>query len=416
MASRTTLILVWLGGDFPTRRQIEPLLKEIQDGLDSWNPRDPLPDVYCFYHHFVRRNVVQTHSFRIERGTLHFTNGLVDSVPAGAVELTGTLPHQLMQFASDAASRLCSHGPIRIIYAAHGIPYRACHPGPELLVGLWRFVAKTDPQVLERFASSDFAFIDAPIIPVGTPPGGLTAAIGRSVADISLDQCRGALEQLPEDRLETLLLHACSMSSLEVISALEIVPHHIACEYLLGGHLPLKAWFPTLGDPIAKIEDISVACFDHIPRDAMTFNGRMSSHLTESIDDVLELLDKVGDQLYDLMTGAPSPNTIAAITGARSRSHLTTHTIDVAEFCRALEYRSEFPGRLLSELRGAVARLQLRYAAPANPIPHHSKYQGINFFLVDREEDGPSSAALPRSFQRRASDWCEFLDLWDVST
>lgn len=436
-----TVIAVLLAGNDATIEQIDPLLEQLQIGVAniSHNGEQATPDVYCFYERKADGDdQPTTYRCRLNSNTFEFANRRLTSFdPTGQPgfgSLTGNLKSDVVRFLLRVSKHQKARqiaGPIRMICGAHG---RVSHgisgrklqqllmqhlddaddakqlQDPDQWTNAWRRIGE---QLRRRLLH------DIPL------PYSLNAAVEPGASRLTLDQLGGIFRKLQRhsaNRLQTLIMHACQLSSLEAIKALSGIPQHIACAtQLKSSPMRLSEWFERLIDHQATDEELTEACFDNLRQVKQNADGHFSSHRTKKIDAVLRALNRLGKLFLDRMGNADFEQAVAL---AQADSWNTAHCVDIARFCELLresEYcellwqqgQGELRFRLLS-LETRVQELQLASCQAANdPWQPPVKNRGINVAFPDRHFP-VTKAELPKRFVRKASRWCEFVELWSA--
>lgn len=421
---KTTIIVILLAGDLDTTRQIDPLLFELQQGMAALNSTDAAPDVFCFYHRIVDSGAVETWSFRLTAQTLQFlpTQSLLNMAfypPRGAVQLTDDLNTQLDTFLSSVNDQICSSGPIRFIFGAHGQPGVGLNSTS--LFDLLRLFA---PGFIEFGEDADLwrerlRDLHQKIIESGSRPGGFAVtSVGRN-PDLTLDATAAALTRLPQERFQSTLLHTCELSSIEAIVGLHSIPHHIACESPLSQYMHLSTWFDAWSDPQTSPADLTRSCFaglsSGISDNAL---GCFSSNMTERGASVCAKLDELGRLLLSKITQLDTDASASAIQRLRIArlSSQITNSVDICEFCSQLHINGLIPIEIKRGLIEAVTMLQLVPCQMTNDWQGTSSirrnYKGISVCLPVLSSSTPSVDELPLTFQNAAPDWCAFLNAW----
>ena len=401
----TTIVIILLAGDADTVEILDSLLAEFHFGLNSTTDRTP--DIYCMYY---RRNSESTPIpsawFKLLANTLTFINErtLDTFPPAGANDLTGTLPHQVRAFIDGLNSGgLSPAGPIRVVVGAHGLASLGINPTMNLLRHLWRRIRNHFRRPLSNSA----------------PPSSLTSRNGVHIPDVLLDQLADALCRLPKGRVKSLILHTCNLSGVETIHALNEIPHHIACESRLSDHLRFRDWFTTLTDPNATPSQITQSCFNSISSAPQSASGCFSSYTTACQSQLLAALNALGIHLKSLLDGTASRrrDAIAAIKLAQDASS-DSHAVDLSYFCDLLlnpAYALLFEPSVLLAVKAALGNLSLQTVKTnLNTEPRFSNFLGISVFFPASNDHTYSVSNLPNSFQSAAQGWCSFLRAWSA--
>lgn len=415
---RTTIILIVLAGDEDTAKTLDPVLYEIQTGINRWPDGEP-PLVYCMYYRCEPTGGPKTYQFEIAKCTLQFTGQLLDTTaypPTGSTLLTGPIADQVTEFLTYVSGKLPHDGPIRSVVAAHGAA--AIGFKPTTLLELLNLLLQLLHNMLEASLAQQLRALLAQGEIAGSPPGGFAATVKSDDPDLTLTHASVALDVLPCDRLRTLVLHACDMSGLETISALEDVPHHIACETSLFWNMHFSDWFPTFGDPTSTCDEVTLRCFKSLTSgDSRNANGCFSSHYTSRIGDILIALNSLGAYLNTAITCPDPDDTLQDIANARGASEVSIFTVDIARFCRALAKVGVIPTRLSRPIIDGIYAMQLGPPIKTNDwrlSTDFDLYRGISVYLPNRRTTGiaRTTADLPQSFQDAAPCWCEFVDRW----
>lgn len=424
MPSKTTIVVILLASDDETVKLLDPLLYEIQCGVNGWGLSPADREVICLYHRRISPTDLQTSYFPITCNTLQFhprTRMLLNFPPASGNPLSGPLDQQIEDFVSLVRPNPTDEGPIRIILGAHGFPglgYGASRWEQYLWILSSLLLSSLDKKSAWLSALLSLPFRRTP---VGAPPGGFASQVGQRTLDLTTDRLAEILSQLPRAHRETLIIHTCTHSSIETISGLRSVPYHIACASPLSPCMPVSSWFPILGDPNSCPEVIGDECLTHLDQE-YTGDGCFSAHHTDGIDLVLEKLDAVGAELRGMVTPQVNQTAVDAIVEARAICEITTNQIDAAQFCMNLKQSRSLPPALhtsidpkLQELFDSLKALQTRHCVRSGTwrtYPPEDFFKAIGVYLPERGAGESPTSKLPCSIQTLAPAWCEFVDLW----
>lgn len=421
MEPKTTVVVILLAGNLDTVRQLDPLLWEIQEGVNFGGTN--APHVYCYYHRWHADNApLQTHFFQIQRHTLQFNDQkLVQRFPALLAALHGgDIQTQLKNCMSYIETQETSSiGPFRVIIGAHGHP--GVGVGPKLLLQILRLLwlmmmSPFDQNLRDLSWPGRFSILFDRVFSSNASPLGLSGLASRGAPDLKLDELSDILTRLPTCRLKTLILHTCKLSGIEATKSLDIVPHLIACEIDLSGQMPIHKWFPTLGDPCATEVAITKTCFDSILQASATdgsVKGRFSSHHTdkEIVVTLLNNLNVLGRQLNDLLMLHPASR--ATINRLRDDSAVSADIVDLAYFCTMLKDNGVVSPAVVDPIITALCSLRLATAIETEGIPQKPLYTGISVYFP--EPGSPSAyptSELPKYFRHHIKEWVKFLDTW----
>jgi hypothetical protein len=424
---KTTVILVLLATDNKTSLDnIDPMLKQIQQGVDDWfSCRSIKPlDVFCMYHRRSKSGA-ETKHFRIEKDTLtsSFCGNELDLSKYKPTllgdPLTGPLAEQLEKFCRQIlqqSSQRHENGPIRIVFGAHGNPSQGLSGEEKKLLYLLMRSNHLDPLLRRLSLRQRFEILRNHILGFSPHPAGISGSVKSKKPDLTLDDAANALKLFPSHRLQSLLIHTCFLSSIETICALDVVRHQIGCQSDLNGYLRMRDWFPVLASPFAQPEEVTKACFAGI---TTTENGYFSSHWTAS-SRLLRALDALGGQFFNLMKSCSADAFEKALSCARVDSASVQHSSDLGTLVARLSTCDLItPKKHLLAIAKEIIRLQLEpvlraWDSWATSIPTDD-FLGINVFLPERGGGickPPPVSELPDAFKARAPKWCEFLDLW----
>jgi len=417
MADKATLVLILFAGDAATTDQLDPFLKEIQDGINSLAPASR-PDVFCFY----QRLSVTGHQFAITQNTLTFTPDsqldLTRFPPLGSRPVSGSLSSQVTAFLDDVQLNLAASGPVHVIVGAHGVSALGFHPTRFLRLAISLLFSPFNSELRVLKWRVRFRRLCDRIFLLGHPPGGI--ASGSILPDLSLDDTALALQKLK--RLNGLMLHACNLSAVETMCALNTAEFHIACENTLSSWMRLSKWFSTLASPVATREQITTDCFDSMEHDPENALGCFSSHCVV-IPDLLNCLNSLGTELCLLLNSSVSATATAAeiaVMEAQSKSGVRNYTIDVVRFCRVLSSNMGVPIAARDAAQTvalAVTSLQLRLIKTDEwkTSLKFQQYGGISLYLPLRNDEYYSPELLPKSLRTGAPEWFAFVKIWGGS-
>lgn len=418
---RTTIILILMAGDQFTVTLMDSLVDEVQSGLDLWTS-STAPSVYCLYRRLEDDIGLQTYHYLLAPHT----------TATRVIQPEADLFDQIVEFFNGISSQMPQNGPIRVLLGAHG--YAAIGFNPTFFfLFFWRllqFVFSSFLSWLKELTWQErFQVLFYPSDNISRPLGGFTSRQNQLTLDLTLDQAAEALVSLPGSRLQTLILHTCQMSGVEVIHALKAVPHHIASESDMRNNcMSLSSWFPVLGNPTSTGANITEACFTSLATHASTNSlgklvydcqGFFSSHRTDTIDTVIQGLNHLGRVLSLLITTGPASEQeriIRLISGARSLSEITrTSTIDLGRFCFQLVARSVVASGDVDCILEGLAELQYSPVQITNGWDadvHKKLYCGVNIYFPSRSNRVRSTNDLPEQFKTEAADWCLFVNTW----
>ena len=424
---RTTILLVLLAGNESTVRQLDPLVYQIQNGIDQYQA-DDIPAVYCLYHRWVGSwltGSLKTHSFEIKKSPpVTFSCPFIDPYPPHwSEELDqADIEQSVNDFLKNLPPEVSSaNGPIHIVVGAHGVPLRGFHPSKlfhlllkslmTLLHTKWSPLSwRKNWQSLKNYLRREINRLRL----MGQPPGGIYS--GSTFPDLTLDEVATAAAHLPDSRQGSLILHACDLSSLEVMCALRDMPHHIGAEEEMSGEMQIGEWFETLANPKAGPEEITAACFRSIDDNGKP-EGSFSSHRT-TIDQLLNGLNKLGKELLrQLKDENIKDKTVAAIHSAtrKGSSRVRSHTHDLLGFARSLASSDDLSNETKTFGRVVMEELcKLQVSRPYNNAVNEmfKTYGGISIYLPSRTGPVYAIESLPCGFQNAAADWLEFVEHW----
>ena len=183
--------------------------------------------------------------------------------------------------------------------------------------------------------------------------------------------------------------------------------------------MKLSRWFTTLGNPDADEIELTGECFKNLPDTGV--QGYFSSHNTNEIPTLIDLLNALGDKLQRIITGGNREETgvrINELDRIRNNCEVAGDlTVDLGLLCvRLKEWKSELGG-FTDPILECLCRMQIdAIKVPGAAIPPHVNYQNINIYFPRHGNllSPSSTSELPSMFQQNASVWCEFVDTWRI--
>jgi len=413
MPDKTTIVLILFAGNGSTAEQLDPLLKEIQIGL-----RDPkttnCPEIHCLYQRLT--DIGQ--QFTITSQTTDFdrtpSGGLTNFPPAGSIERSGSLSCQMTDFLNSVKQQLPASGPVHVIIGAHGIAGKGFHPTVLLRFLLLLLFSRLNSTWRRLSWRTRFRQLRQNLFATELRPGAVAMTAG-DVA-LTLDDAELALGIL-KPRLQALVLHTCSLSAIETMCALGTPSFHIACQNKLRQSMKLSKWFATLASPQAIPVQVTTACLDSMKADSTNAIGCFSSHVNSSheVTDALEKLNKLGNELFTLLTSNVPATVNAAELAIIDGQELSAAagTTDIVAFCNSLSASSGISNSArcaATAVAGKMQSLQLGLVKNDGSTPR--RFGGISLYLPLRNQDSESLKLLPESFRTGAMDWVKFAELW----
>lgn len=434
-----TIIAVLLAGNDDTIEQIDPLLEQLQLGIESnVDAGQPAPDVYCYYERTQSGHPAVTGRFRLDAGLFMFdAKHVVTSFSPPDLcggPLAGDLQQDVGDFLKCVLAELTTRGitgPIRVICGAHGHVSKGIS-GDRLREWLLKLIDRMaevelplDPDLWKDAWWRIGEMFRMRMLSEMHPVCSLYSSVDPGASRLTLDQLGSVFRKLKRrsgKRLQMLLLHACNLSALETMKALSVFPHHVACAVQLSNSPMLfSKWFSTLIDANATDEELTQACFDSLRNDKPNAIGHFSSQRTKDIDAVLRELSRLGKLFLDLLGDPDFEN---AVANAQADSWGAPHCVDIARFCellRASDYCEQLWREGDGELRlrllmveTRVQQLQIQSCLSTNiPLAHPDKNRGINVALPERSTPLAKSD-LPQRFVKKAKNWWKFVEQWIV--
>lgn len=386
---RTTILVTLFSPDATTSGTLNDLAKSIQAGFDTVTNL-PLPEVHCLY---CRQGTA--YQYQLMQCT---TTGLPD--PAHQIPLLPVEDQMRTFFECGPVSKAVSNGaPVYLIVGAHGRP-----PGPSvggiinqlfgLLLSLFSFLWR--PSNYWRRLFETWRNLFRTRLPVGAAFGAGTAS---NPQFLSLTAFNRLLTAAFNEPVNALVLHSCSLSSIETIHTLNNAEQQIACESELKSHMTLCAWIP-----IAARGDFLVPLSNVVP----PAEGIFSSHLLSKngTDEIIKHLNQLGDELRRLL-----PKLLERIEFVREDSSVNgSDLVDLFDLCTRLA--GIFSSPVLASLQGAICAIQLDHHVPQSfGTSEERGFHGISVFFPSRNTTAEISN-LPHAFQRDADDWVTFLKAW----
>ncbi|MFO1044943.1 MAG: hypothetical protein U0941_24475 [Planctomycetaceae bacterium] len=395
---RSTILLALFSPDDITSATLDSLAQSLQDGLDAMSGE--APDVHCLYRRFSTPDPGSARQFRLFKGTPLVVN-------SGTSHPSDTIKNQLIQFfSSTPVRRSLSHDSVvYLIIGAHGSP-DATQTGVVLgnsdvdsrSAGLQ---SRSPEQPFNKSATFRRPF--HPLNPVGVAFFANRTSLSKSITITELNEAVQFLDRPPQ----TLVLHCCFLSSIEVIYELRQIRHHIACESQLKNILFVSNWF---FDMATGAEPEKIKVFDHLGLD--NTEGIFSSHRTsaKNVNDncapaYINGLNQLGEELLKHLRDGRVNEIETALEDSRVDGEAI---VDLWQFCESLSGVCD--ADVLKTMKRAIDEIQISHALTSvDPAIVH--YRGISVCICrDDAKHGPKQ--LPAAFSRAARDWIEFLVNW----
>lgn len=411
---RSTILLTLFSREQDVADILRLMVKSVQNGLDTLSDLGPLiPKIHCFscLEEQMEQYEMVPNRPRIPRTVTQST-------------VNQSIEEQLKSFftSKPVSFAVENGGPVYLIVGAHGQP-----TGTEPPLMHESLPQPMSPQIVSHDdfqpAGKKQATKNPPktfreALPVGDA---FSVGSGANLKFITLTAFNDVLKSAFKSRpLKALILHTCSLSTLEAIHEIDHVEQQVACETLLKSNMSLSKWIgqAAAGDYFTGLENVVPPAEGVFSSHRIVRVQKGSKAVQVLTAPIFQYLNELGAELQSQIERR-LPEIDAMIGIARDLS--ATEFVDQVDLLYFSEQLSLMPSPILSpsvsaSIRSAIDEIQIEDLATEQINTEFKEhFQGISVFFPQR---GATSliSNLPDAFQRTAKVWVQFLTSWTSST